>query len=247
MQLEIGKRFKKYENAFGGQLPPRMPVIIRVDGRAFHTLTKREKAIEKPFCPLFNSAMDEAAFALCDETHAIMAYSQSDEISLLLLNDRRHETQPWFNNEEYKMASITASIASVAFSQYMTEKLDKQVVAHFDSRAFVIPQNEIENYFIWRQLDAIRNAKNGWTEYTLGEEVGRGTARKQLHGMPSSKKVEYVEEVVGCDFYDETPSHFIYGTEVRATDEGYVASSAPYYIDAKEHIQGMLNRYYEDE
>jgi len=50
MQLEIGKRFKKYENVFGGQLPPRMPVIIRVDGRAFHTLTKREKAIEKPFC-----------------------------------------------------------------------------------------------------------------------------------------------------------------------------------------------------
>ena len=253
MQLKIGERFKSYENAFSHQLPPRMPVIVRVDGRAFHTLTKREPTIEKPFCPYFSAAMETTTAALIEETHAIMGYQQSDEISLLLLNDRKHETQAYFDNECAKIISITASVASVAFSQYMSELLKKRITAHFDSRAFIIPPNEIENYFIWRQLDAIRNAKNGWTECTLGKEIGLGTARKVLHGKSASERVEYVEANTTHKF-DEIPLHFVYGREItlhmrkalgKTADCMLTSQPAPYYIDHKEHVAETLQHYYE--
>lgn len=253
MQLKIGERFKKYESPFESQLPPRMPVIIRVDGRAFHTLTKREKIIQKPFCPVFNTAMIQATKALCTETHAVMAYTQSDEISLLLLNDRKYETQPWFDNEVNKMTSITASVASVAFSQFLTEAINfspkhegRNITAHFDSRAFVIPNYEIENYFIWRQLDAVRNARNGWSEFTLGDKIGRGTARKKLHGMNGEARIELVEKETGEKF-ESISDCFVYGTEVIPTDNGYKSSAAPFYVDNKEYIQSVVDRYYEKE
>jgi len=252
MQLKIGERFKKYEKPFETQLPPRMPVIIRVDGRAFHTLTKREKIIQKPFCPVFNMAMENTMKDLCTETHAVMGYSQSDEISLLLLNDKKYETQPWFNNEINKMISITASIASIIFSQFLTEAVNsseyknKNIVAHFDSRVFVIPECEIENYFIWRQLDAIRNARNGWSEFTLGEKIGRGTARKRLYGMNGEARVELVEKETGNKF-ESVPGHFVYGAEMVPTDNGYQKNIAPFYVKDKEHIQTVVKRYYEKE
>jgi len=265
MQLKIGERFKKYESPFESQLPPRMPVIIRVDGRAFHTLTKKTPYIAKPFCSIFNEAMIQATNALCTETHAVMAYAQSDEISLLLLNDRKYETQPWFNNEINKMISITASVASVAFSQFLTRYVNgwgesweamgegisvpetkQQITAHFDSRVFVVPNYEIENYFIWRQLDAIRNARNSWSEFTLGDKIGRKTARKKLHGMNGEARVELVEEETGEKF-ESVSGCFVYGTEVIPTDEGYKENAAPFYVDNKEHIQSVVNRYYEKE
>jgi len=244
MELKIGERFKKYEAASTMQLIPHLPVIIRVDGRAFHTFTKKAK-LTKPFCSKFHSAMIQATYALCRETHAIIAYTQSDEISLILLNDKKYETQPWFNNEINKLVSITAATASVAFSFAMSDFLGTEVKEIFDSRAFVIPPHEIVNYLIWRQVDAIRNAKNIWSEFTLGEYVGRGTARKQLHGLSAQTKIEYVQEQTGCNFKD-VPDEFIYGVELIPRERGY-AQSVHNYLDERDYIQGILDAYYEDD
>lgn len=99
-----------------------------------------------------------------------MAYTQSDEISLLLTNDDNVDTQAWFDNNLQKLVSLSASIATLAFNKYYYEELyhdfedDIELYrngifkAQFDSRVFILPKEEVANYFIWRQQDAVRNS-----------------------------------------------------------------------------------------
>ena len=60
----LSDRIKGYENISRIYLPRRLPVIIRVDGRAFHTFTK---GFQKPFDDVLFSAMIGAAIDLCKE------------------------------------------------------------------------------------------------------------------------------------------------------------------------------------
>lgn len=167
----LGNRMKSYEDAYRTHLPIRMPVILRIDGKAFHTYTKKCK---KPVDQGLVDCMDEAAKYLCKNIQgAQIAYVQSDEISILLNNYKTLDTQPWFENNIQKMVSISASMASVTFTMnsYKIWGFDTQQSvagdmhyypinkpAYFDSRAFVIPKEDVCNYFLWRQQDATRNS-----------------------------------------------------------------------------------------
>ena len=170
MPDSLGDRMKDYENVSRIYLPRRLPVIIRVDGRAFHTFTK---GFQKPFDEVLARAMRETAATLCKEiSGAKLAYTQSDEISVLVTNHDTIDTQPWFDNNLQKLVSLAASIATRGFdnafqgavSEY-NESFDQFNTyvralhkATFDARAFVIPEDEVCNYFIWRQQDATRNS-----------------------------------------------------------------------------------------
>ena len=63
MEDSLGDRMKEYEATTKTFLPRRSYTIIRVDGMAFHTLTRKFK---KPFDETFVSAMDETAKYLCE-------------------------------------------------------------------------------------------------------------------------------------------------------------------------------------
>ena len=173
----LGDRMKSYENITRTYLPSRMPIIIRIDGKAFHTFTK---GFKKPFDDILMRAMEETAVVLCRDIEGVkVAYTQSDEISLLITNNDTWETQPWFGNNLQKMASVAASIATLAFNRAFWHELnmlnndylnteDNEYLnaycravekgATFDARVFVLPADEVCNYFIWRQQDAIRNS-----------------------------------------------------------------------------------------
>lgn len=165
----LGDRMKQYyEDTYRLYLPRRMPVIIRVDGRAFHTFTR---GFKKPFDVFFQSIMSLTTKELCNAVEGVkMAYTQSDEISLLLTNDDNIDTQAWFDNNLQKLVSLSASIATLAFNKYYYEELyhdfeddiefyrDGIFKAQFDSRVFILPKEEVANYFIWRQQDAVRNS-----------------------------------------------------------------------------------------
>ena len=117
----LGDRMKGYENAFRHYLPRRMPVIIRIDGKAFHTYTK---GFYKPFDSILMKTMQETAYELCKKIEGVkLAYVQSDEISLLLTNDDTLETEPWFGNNLQKLCSIAASIATLAFHNSMKQHI----------------------------------------------------------------------------------------------------------------------------
>ena len=153
----LGDRMKGYERASRLVLPRRMPVILRVDGKAFHTVTRE---CERPFDMRLSCAMDEAATYLCKEVQgAALAYVQSDEISVLVHNYRRLTSEAWFDNGVQKMASVAASAATWAFTA-TADMLGVPVkgATLFDARVFVLPEAEVCNYFVWRQQDATRNS-----------------------------------------------------------------------------------------
>lgn len=148
----LSDRMKGYEFVTRQYLTRRMPVIIRVDGKAFHTLTR---GCERPFDSHLAQIMDETAQALIAKVQNVRcAYVQSDEISLLLIDYNTLNTQQWFDGNIQKMVSLSAAIASVTFTKLWSAE------GLFDSRVFVLPKEEVCNYFLWRQLDATRNSIN---------------------------------------------------------------------------------------
>jgi len=148
---QLGNRMKtNYEEAYKHYLPMRLPTIIRVDGKTFHSFTK---GMEKPYDGAFIEHMANLAQWLVQEIQtARCAYVQSDEISLLLIPYNKFDTEAWFCNEIQKMVSVSAGMASAYFSGLYRK------LAVFDSRVFVLPEAEVVNYFIWRQQDATRNS-----------------------------------------------------------------------------------------
>lgn len=172
-RTSLGDRMKRYESAYKQVLPGRLPVIIRVDGKAFHTYTKglcKEAGVA--FDENLVEVMDLTAIKLCEEIQgAVMAYVQSDEISILLHNYKKLTSQGWFDNKLQKMASVSAAIASATFTAEswriwhndptltLPPDVEEDIKpAYFDSRVFVLPESEVCNYFIWRQQDATRNS-----------------------------------------------------------------------------------------
>jgi tRNA(His) guanylyltransferase len=149
----LGDRMKDfYENRTRIFLPRRTYTIIRIDGKAFHTYTR---GLAIPFDEKFVNDMDETACYLCKNIQgAKFAFVQSDEISILLTDFDGLTTDSWFDGNIQKMSSISASLATAKFNELRPNK-----IALFDSRVFTISSPiEVENYFIWRQQDTVRNS-----------------------------------------------------------------------------------------
>lgn len=166
---------ESYEVRARHYLTRRIPVVMRLDGKAFHTYTK---GLNKPFDEGLIEDMQKTAIYLCENIQgAKCAYVQSDEISLLLTDYDKIDTQAWFDYEVQKMVSISASFATAKFNELRLHRfiiesnnalsdgecLDKIVfesikLANFDSRVFSIPKDDVANYFLARQLDAEKNS-----------------------------------------------------------------------------------------
>lgn len=185
---ELGIRMKEYyEHRSRHYLTRRTPVIIRLDGKAFHTFTR---GFRRPYDRVLHTAMQNTMKYLCENIQGCkVGYTQSDEITLLLTDYDTLQTDAWFGYNVQKMCSVAASMATLAFNkefekavqeyefqwkhgltpqdvqiqleqqQYMSV-LNNAVKkgALFDARAFNIPKEEVVNCFIWRQQDATRNA-----------------------------------------------------------------------------------------
>lgn len=156
-QDSLGDRMKSYEDSVRNYLPIRMPVILRIDGKAFHNYTK---GCKRPIDDSLVDVMNQTAAFLCKNIQgAQLAYVQSDEISILLVNYQTIDTQSWFQNNLQKMVSVSSSMASAMFTSLSPSIFNGTMkLATFDSRAFVLPKEDVCNYFIWRQQDATRNS-----------------------------------------------------------------------------------------
>lgn len=118
----LGDRMKRYENVPKVSLVRRMPVIIRLDGKAFHTFTR---GFVKPFDALLMQTMNDTMKYLCENIQGcVMAYTQSDEISLVLVDYQTLTSDAWFDNNVEKMCSIAASMATLAFNTAWRRNVD---------------------------------------------------------------------------------------------------------------------------
>jgi tRNA(His) 5'-end guanylyltransferase len=192
----LGDRMKEfYENRSKTYLTRRTPVIIRLDGKAFHSFTK---GFKRPYDEIFHQAMNNTMKYLCANIQGCkLGYTQSDEITLLLTDYTTLTTDAWFGYGVQKMCSVAASMATLMFNKYfrtavngyfagkvmdeyqktMCAALDKG--AMFDARCFNVPKEEILNCFLWRFLDCYRNSVQ-----MLGQTY---FSSKQLYGMSSEQ------------------------------------------------------------
>ncbi|MBQ8167101.1 MAG: tRNA(His) guanylyltransferase Thg1 family protein, partial [Lachnospiraceae bacterium] len=123
---DLGLRMKSYyEQISKTKLMRRTPVIIRIDGKAFHTFTR---GFAKPFDMVLMKSMQETTKYLCENIQGcVLGYTQSDEITLLLIDYQKFETSAWFDYEVQKMCSIAASMATMAFNRLFKDNVDAYI------------------------------------------------------------------------------------------------------------------------
>lgn len=171
---EFESRMLRYEAATKHLLPRRIPIIVRVDGRAFHGITGR--LYGRTWSAAFTEIMASVALAVVkDMQGCTLAYGQSDEISFLLTDYRTINTHGWFAYELNKVLTISAGLASGHASILLGQPVT------FDSRAFPLPMDEVCNYFVYRQRDATRNAINmaGQEHFSPSQLNGKNTDQVQ--------------------------------------------------------------------
>lgn len=208
----LGDRMKNnYENRSKTYLTRRMPVLIRLDGKAFHTFTR---GMKKPFDEVLIKTMQETAKFLCENIQGCkIAYTQSDEITLLLTDYDELNTDAWFDYNVQKMCSVSSSMATLSFNKSFRDNVyssdadeldsngtqyesysNKIDTAMFDSRVFNIPKEEVCNAFIWRQQDATRNSINMVGQYYF--------TQKQMHGKNTNQVQEMLWQEKDINFND---------------------------------------------
>ena len=178
----LDRRMRVYETAHDHRVLPGIHLVARIDGRSFSQLTRVENGFEAPYDERFRDCMIAACERLVDCGFAVLyAYTQSDEISLLF---RRDETT--FGRKERKFLSILASEASVAFSVRLGQR------GIFDCRICQLPRDEdVVDYFRWRQEDAHRNALNAHCYWLLRRQgLDDVAATRKLEGVSVSARNE---------------------------------------------------------
>ena len=209
-------RMRYYRNLTDYKLMPRSYVLVMVDGRSFSHLIKDK--FKKPFDDRFINAMNETAKYLCQNISGCkMAYTQSDEISLVLTDFDETNTESFFGYRLTKMLSIIGSLATAKFNQVMTEYRIGEVVGdsasagdtveecrlavangplyQFDCKCWNVPTfNDVFAWFLYRQIDCIRNSKQQTAQTWL--------SHKQLERMDTDKQIELLKAEKGVSWED---------------------------------------------
>ena len=229
MNDQFGDRMKDYEGIeTNNKFIPTLPVIVRLDGKCFSRLTK---SLNRPYDERMAKLMIDVTKELVKETNAVIGYTQSDEISLVLYSDS-YEVPIYFNGKSHKIISVLTSIATYWFNEYKhdfdfpDEMMD--IPAFFDCRAWNVPtRTEAVNTLLWRELDALKNSVSVSARqfYTTKELVG--VKRDQMMDMLMENGVNW----------NDYPAFFKRGTYIQKRVEpvddvlpGLVRTDPPRFI-----------------
>lgn len=210
MNDELGKRMKTYyETIPKTKLMRKIPVAIRIDGKAFHTFTR---GLNKPFDDILTKSMQQTMKYLCENIQGcVLGYTQSDEITLILVDYKQVNSCAWFDYEVQKMCSVAASMATMAFNNSFTHNILEYQQTHlnngafsnryfesliaardkgamFDARCFNVPKEEVTNLIYWRQLDAIRNSVQMVGQAYFGHAELQGKSCNDIQDMLIQQK-----------------------------------------------------------
>ena len=167
---------KEYEVYKDLKVPINSKIILRLDGRSFHSLAKNLN-LKKPYDEDFAKLMVKVSKDLFNEFAPIFIYTFSDEISILLDNIP-------FNGRIEKINSVIASFAASSFTYNLNKKITKAI--SFDSRVIPIINEDIPKYFKWRQDEAWRNCINAYGIHTLKSKYCDEIANEKIKGLKSS-------------------------------------------------------------
>lgn len=201
----LGDRQKAYElHEAGRKLLPLLPIMIRLDGRGFSRWTK---GLQRPFDPALAEVMRQTTKLLVEEFGATLGYTQSDEISLVLVPGT-YDDKLIFNSRVQKLVSVSASVCTAYFNREVSKvptlaKAAKKL-AHFDSRVWNVPSlEEASNAILWRERDATKNAITlAASEEFTHSELHKKNSLDKLRMMKSNPWTKYGK-------------HFMHGSFVR--------------------------------
>ena len=206
---DLGVRMKTfYEQIPKTKLTRRCPVALRIDGKAFRTFTR---GFQKPFDDVLIKSMQETMKYLCENIQGcVLGYTQSDEITLILVDYKKLTSSAWFDYEVQKICSIAASMATMAFNESFSkiysklyrgkiehgENVDELVKTYafkagkamFDCRCFNIPKEEVTNLIYWRQLDATRNSIQMVGQANFSHKELQNKTRNKIQDMLMTQK-----------------------------------------------------------
>ena len=252
-KTDLAKRMKTYEAVSKTTLVRRMPVIIRLDGRCFHTFTR---GFEKPFDEVLMTVMKRTMKCLCREIQGcVLGYTQSDEITLVLIDYKKLDSSAWFDNEVQKICSVAASMATMAFNRFFSEEVADYAAysentvdafnlfnayrkavakgAMFDARCFNVPKEDVCNNIYWRQLDATRNSI---------QMVGQANfSHRQLQNKSCAQIQEMLFTEKGINWNDFSTDKKR-GSCCIKTDEGWVIDNEiPIFKgDGRKYIEDLI-------
>lgn len=178
----LGDRCKSFELAEAGRRAMRgLPLLARLDGRAFHTFTRD---LRRPYDHGMSTAMIETTRYLVQEMLALVGYTQSDEITLAWFEPSQSPSTYAFDGRFQKVASVLSGMASARFGQLVREHLPQKAdeTPHFDCRVWQVPTlDDAAEVFIWREDDATRNSVSmaAVTHYSDAELDGKSSNEKQ--------------------------------------------------------------------
>lgn len=207
---DFGDRMKAYEAVEASRvLDAGLPIYARIDGRSFSRFTR---AMRRPFDERMTETMVGVTKHLVGATYARIGYTQSDEISLVWLADAP-ESELLFGGKVHKLTSVLASMAAASMQHEIRQSFgagDADVLCaalpHFDCRVFSLPSKiEATNTFLWRAMDARKNAVSMATRSVYSAKQMHGKDQAAMRAMLADK---------GIDF-ESYPASFKWGTWVR--------------------------------
>lgn len=241
-QLEsLGERMKTYERLFTeSKLIPNLPVYVRLDGRGFSRFTKK---MNRPYDDRLSGLMHLVTKFLVEEFDAIIGYSQSDEISLILKNG--YESPCIFNGKIQKLTSTMASYATAVFNSYFSDYFEDLKTSDFcnrlptfDCRVFNVPnESEAVNAIYWRYLDAIKNSKQMLAQHYFSHKELQG-----LNGKVIVDKLKLEKNII----WESYPEYFKSGVFIRR--DSVVIDGCIYgHVDLHSGITKPFNEYSHEE
>lgn len=206
---DFGDRMKKYEMMEAGRkLMPRLPIIVRLDGKCFSKFTK---GLNRPYDKRMSRLMIETTKALVAETNALIGYTQSDEISLVIYSDSE-KSQVYYDGRIQKIIGDLAAFATGIFNnlldQYIPEKKSNNPMKfpRFDCRVWNVPdKTEAANAILWREKDASKNS--------ISMAARSFYSHKELH-LKTSNEMQDMLMNKGINWNDY-PSFFKRGTFIQ--------------------------------
>jgi len=196
MHSNLGSRMKEYEE--NNPATNNGVNIIRLDGKAFHTWTRKVTGNKNPFSSVIHECMVSATIELAKEVQGFkLAYTQSDETTLLMEN-LSEKTEAWFGGKPQKIISVASSIFTYAFNNRFRYYIDTfgypNVPAYFDARVHSIPVDDAANNFVWRQKDWHRNSIQMLGQYYL--------THAEMQRLSNDQVIEFLRESRDIDWHE---------------------------------------------
>ncbi|QIG70846.1 putative tRNA-His guanylyltransferase protein [Rhizobium phage RHph_I1_18] len=204
------------------------PIYARVDGRAFHTLTKRIKSSEETqsgFLEGFTISMMAGMKEVMEDLHADVAYVQSDEASFGWFPKENELSQHPFDGKVMKLNSVIASAFTGNFLFAMLHYYGpwRYGKLSFDCRMVDVKNTtNLQRMFYWRYLDARRNA--------ISMFARQHWSQRELNGVKTASILEKIDandnvkaEWGHLDRCYKEGLFFIRGHERAVTREQFIA------------------------